>query len=116
MYSKEQQLKWNKSNRKPKTKKSKASNDEIAFLNWAKDKKFGCFVCGGRNTELHHIKLKSTDKKNHYHVIPLCIEHHKGYELSPHGTPTKWREIYTMSQQIEFAECMYGKYKEEEWN
>ena len=56
------------------------------------------------------MKLNSTDKKNHTRLIPLCLEHHKGSTLSPHGTGPKWRATYTMKEQNEAAAEIYYKF------
>ena len=71
MFDKSEQLKWDKSITK-KVHKRIATDDEVEYLNWMKSRNERCFVCGSSNTELHHIKHKSTDQKNHYEVLPLC--------------------------------------------
>lgn len=98
-----------------KAKKPKITKEEKAYLEYLNRNRhtYKCFVCGAMsNIEFHHVKLKSTDKKNHKRLIPLCVRHHHGRELSPHGTPKKWRETYTMKEQNEYAENMYYKYVE----
>ena len=52
-----------------------------------------CAVCGSPAIEIHHLISKNghsstrTDIKN---GIGLCPAHHRGSELSPHGTPEKF--------------------------
>ena len=71
-----------------------------------------CFICKGMNgIEMHHIKRNSTDKRIDRQVIPLCYNHHHGSDLSPHGTPKKFRETYSIEIQKEYAEKIYRKYK-----
>ncbi len=70
-----------------------------------------CFVCGTfLGIEFHHIKEHSTDKRIDSIAMPLCWYHHHGYELSPHGTPVKFREVYPMELQLKFAADMYECY------
>jgi len=102
MYSKEEQLKWNKPKKVKKSKRI-TNDDELKYLNWAKQQMIPCFVCGSYDTQLHHIKERSSDVKNHYEIIPLCIQHHLGNEMSPHGTSRKFREMYPIAGQREYA-------------
>ena len=131
MYSKEMQLKHNK---KPKDnlkfglrrsrgsfgKKSYKWNNkgrqrittdkELSYIQWSKSQEMSCFVCGRFADDRHHVKFKSTDKKNHKRLLPLCREHHTGSELSPHGTPRLWREFFPMAVQNDFADKLYAKW------
>ena len=96
-------------------KKAKVLSDDRDYLSWLKDNdvvKSQCFVCGSDNVQFHHIKRDSTDKKDHKRVIPLCSKHHTGWELSPHGTPARWREVYPMQVQYDFADGIYKMYLE----
>lgn len=103
MYSKEQQL--------YKNKKPKITQHEKDYLAWLQTQKFHCFVCHATtNIEMHHVKFKSTDKKNHKRLIPLCKFHHTGNIFSVHGTPTQWREAYTLEEQNNYADKIYAKY------
>lgn len=89
--------------------------EERDFLDYLPTTDYVCFVCGQRNgIEWHHVKEFSTDKKNHFRLIPLCgVEHHRlGTVLSAHGTPKKWRETFSMELQNSFADKIYEKYKE----
>lgn len=98
--TKQDQLKWNK--------KPKITEHERKYLAWLQTFPASCFICGSiRNIEYHHVKYKSTDRKDHTKLIPLCTEHHKGNKLSPHGTPTLWREMITMERQEDMAESIY---------
>ena len=95
--------------------KPKINDDDKAYLEWLDTQRenYGCFVCGRTCcNEWHHIKLYSTDSKNHKRLIALCgEEHHRlGQELSAHGTPKKWRETYSMEEQNEFADKIYADY------
>lgn len=83
-------------------KKRITTDKELKTLNLLNENKhlFRCFVCGGACEHLHHIKLYSSDKKDHSKLLPLCQFHHVGDELSPHGTPVKWRDRFTMEEQI----------------
>ncbi len=89
------------------------TDDEKAYLNWYKEIYQVCFICGKFATDRHHIKLRSTDKKNHKRLLPLCREHHMGSEFSPHGTPKLWRQKISIDKQNEFADNMYKNYEEQ---
>lgn len=96
-----------------KNKEPKISDIEREYLNWLHEECYGrCFVCYVQQVEWHHVKLKSTDKKNHKRLIPLCKEHHKGKIISPHGTPNQWRETFSMEQQNKFADEIYVSFLE----
>lgn len=124
MLTKKEQLTWNKPNKskygfgtkkyhlKKKSEKNLASDEDKEYLNFLKSLKLPCFVCGGYADNLHHVKLKSTDKKNHKIVIPLCSNHHTGFEFSPHGTPVSWRKSYPIEMQNLYADRLYKKYLE----
>lgn len=95
------------------SKNKRASAEDKLYLNWLHEQNYGCFVCGGHNgIEWHHVKLHSSDKKDHTKLIPLCgVEHHRlGQTLSAHGTPKKWREAYSMEKQNEVADKIYADY------
>ena len=105
-------FKGKKRNRKGNTKVTK---DDLNYMNWLHLNKFrfNCVVCESSNVEFHHVKRDSTDKKNHKRLIPLCQNHHTlSAELSAHGTPKKWREIYPMEFQCILADKIYSNYKE----
>lgn len=94
-----------------KNKKPKITKEEKDYLDWLQNRATTCWYCGTPyNIEWHHIKLKSTDKKDHKRLIPLCTEHHKGNKISPHGTPTKWREKFTIEEQNRYADRFYKSY------
>lgn len=109
MLTKSQQLSKNRQTKKPNMKnKPKITQHERDYLQWLQTFQCSCFVCGDiRNIQFHHVKYKSTDRKNHKLLIPLCIEHHKGNKLSPHSTPKLWREQISMEKQIDMAEAIY---------
>lgn len=115
MYTKEQQLKKNKQPKRSNKNKPKITQEESKYLTYLASIRFKtkCFVCGTTGVEWHHVKLKSTDRKNHTCLIPLCFLHHHGSEISPHGTPSKWRQTYTMEEQEETARMYYRVYKNE---
>jgi len=101
-------------------KKARLRNDiqqafkDPDYLTWLhEDKKPVCFSCGECNgIELHHIKEASSDKKDDRLVIPLCgVKCHRlGTELSAHGTPSKFRNIYPIPLQKEYAKDLYQEY------
>jgi len=94
---------------RPKPKK------EPKYLSWCHGQGLCCFACGGFDRiELHHVKECSSDHKDDSKVIPLCGEncHRNGTELSAHGTPKKFRQIFPIEVQLKFAEILYHRYKE----
>jgi len=107
---------------KKRSKTNIISAEEREFMKWlhseANYDRYPCFVCGkikhDDKIEWHHVKEYSSDKKNHKRLIPLCgVEHHRlGQELSPHGTPKKWRETYSMQEQMDFAERVWNDFQE----
>lgn len=100
-----------------KNKKPKITNEDREYLNWLNENRgaYPCFVCGTRNgIEYHHVKNKSTDKKNHRKLIPLCYFHHRvSSELSPHGSPKNWRMKYSIIEQEKIADKLYEDFKNE---
>jgi len=94
--------------------KPKAKESELSYLQWLhEDAQLHtclCMVCNRPVQDWHHIKLNSTDKKNHKRLIPLCKAHHVGNTLSPHGTPVLWRETYSIPRQNKIADEVYSKY------
>ena len=71
-----------------------------------------CFCCGEYGSiELHHIKECSSDKKIHSEVLPLCGDkcHRLGTELSAHGTPRKFREVFPLEVQRNFAKMLHKR-------
>lgn len=91
-----------------KSKKSLASNEDREYLQASKEQELSCWVCGCFAHDRHHVKEFSSDKKNHKQVLPLCKEHHIGKELSPHGTPRKWREKFPIEFQRQEADRYYA--------
>ena len=46
-----------------------------------------CMVCGRPNAECHHVIFGNSNRKwsdKYGLVVPLCHEHHRGSDLSPH--------------------------------
>lgn len=123
---KQSPLKMRNTPLKKKSKKSLPTHDEKEFMSWLHQheqmNRYGCFVCGCNNSsdtlEWHHVKLDSTEKKNHFRQIPLCGNlHHRGTKtnsnieaISVHGTPKKWRDTYSMKVQHEFAKKVHNDY------
>jgi len=126
--SKEQQLKHNK---KPKEKtfgkkkysikkrsvKNALTIEEKKYLEYLNSirNEVKCFACGENNPndsiEWHHVKNRSSDKKNHLRLIPLCgREHHRNGDISPHGNAKKWREIFDYSTQLIYAAGIHLRY------
>jgi len=99
---------------KKRSAKNKISKEEKEYLDWLQNQSFSCFVCGKQNgIEWHHVKKFSSDKKNHFRLIPLCGgEHHRLGKLSPHGNAKLWRETYSYEEQMEFAYDIYMKFKD----
>jgi hypothetical protein len=98
---------------KPTSKNKKSiSNEDKEYLEWLQTQSYCCFVCGERNgIEWHHVKLNSSDKKNHKRLIPLCgVEHHRLGNISPHGNPKRWREHFSMRLQENYADNIYETY------
>lgn len=91
-----------------KSKKNLATNEDKKYLQWFKEQGFSCLICGNYETESHHVKEFSSDKKNHKELLPLCLEHHRRGTPSPHKTPRLWRKHYPIEKQRELA---YGYYK-----
>ena len=120
MYTKEEQLKKVKKKKVStfgkknilKKKSQNLSKDEKDYLDWLQNQSYGCFVCGQQNgIEWHHVKKFSSDKKNHFRLIPLCFMHHRiSNELSAHGTPRKFRDLYPLDIQNIFANNIYIAY------
>lgn len=103
------------SNRNRKGSKSNTTSEELDYLHWLQLQNYPCFVCGCHNgIEWHHVKLYSSDKKNHKRLIPLCgEEHHRLGKLSPHGSPKLWRETFSLDVQNVAAEKIYDDYVRE---
>ena len=88
--------------------KPKINDEEQEYLTWFKQQDFPCFVCGTMCwIEGHHIKENSTDAKEHTSILGLCHKHHHGQELSPHGTPKKFRQKFPVAVQRVQAKQYY---------
>ncbi|MCF6330981.1 MAG: hypothetical protein L3I99_05480 [Sulfurimonas sp.] len=95
-----------------KNKKSITQGDKD-YLAWLQTQDYPCFVCKKYNKiEWHHVKEYSSDKKNHKRLMPLCGEecHRNGLTLSAHGTPKRFKEIFPMSVQNDYADTIYNLY------
>jgi hypothetical protein len=107
MYSKKEQLKWNKP---PK----EISKEDKAYLEWFANTNLACIVCNTLNgVQGHHIKERSTDKKNHKQMLPLCLEHHTGNKISPHGAKKQFFEMFPIEAQIIIGNLIYEQYLEQ---
>lgn len=91
-----------------------ATPEERDYLQWLQLLDVPCFCCGeyGNGIEWHHVKKYSTDKKDHTSLIPLCGVkcHRTGTDLSAHGTPKKFREMFPIELQREAAGKFYEQY------
>jgi hypothetical protein len=113
MYSKQDQTKWNKTKEKPSMKNKKKERN-YDYMEWFSKQSFQCFVCGTFvGVQGHHIKERSTAPKIDENLLPLCVEHHLGSTLSPHGTPNLFREFYPYDLQVECSKVYYKKYQKE---
>jgi hypothetical protein len=113
MYSKADQLKKNRTTKKPSMKnKPKITQHERDYLQWLKEQDLSCFSCGKkRGVELHHIKQSSSDRKNHLEVIPLCgVTCHRLGEYSAHSNPRWFRSEYPIEVQRKFAKILYKEF------
>lgn len=46
-----------------------------------------CMVCGQPHPEVHHVLFGNSNRKwseKYRLIVPLCAEHHRGWDLSPH--------------------------------
>ena len=87
------------------TKEEKQWMDKVASL--------GCYVCE-RPAALHHIRPKGTGmgrRTSHFHVIPLCYDHHQG-QFSIHMSKKAFEKEY--GTETEILEIVKQKVKEEE--
>ena len=83
------------------------------YLAWLHEEHLSCFVCDTRmGVQIHHVKEHSIDMRTDDKTIPLCYEHHLGNEISAHGTPKLFRELYPMDIQLAKANELYTRYKE----
>lgn len=100
---------------KPSIKNKKTITElDRKYLDYFANSNKACFVCETLNgVQGHHIKKFSSDKKIHSKMIPLCIEHHVGSTLSPHGTPKLFKEKFNFTFQEEVAKMHYDKFLNE---
>lgn len=103
MLSKKQQTAWNK--------KRGVSDLEKSYLKWFVSQNLSCIVCGTHNMiQGHHVKERSTDRKNHFQLIPLCADHHTGNKISPHGAKKEFFEMFPIEAQRKIADRIYDIY------
>lgn len=82
----------------------KATVDEAQ---WMRDvAELGCIVCRlyletYTPAEIHHIDGK-TKRGCHYHIIPLCPEHHRHGQIGParHKNKTEFERAYGTEQEL----------------
>jgi len=102
---------------KPSQKnKSKITQSDKDYLEWVKNQDLACFSCGDYGSiELHHVRENSCSCRSHTLVIPLCGEkcHRLGTELSAHNTPKRFRLVYPIEVQIDFANDLHNMYLRE---
>jgi len=110
----DRKIKANRIKPKPSMKnKPKISSQERDYLQWFAEQSHTCFICGTHyGIEGHHVKEHSTDRKDHTSLLPLCSRHHTGPDLSPHGTPKRFREAYPMEVQRRYAAEIYKSFLE----
>jgi len=91
-----------------------ATDKDLGYLEWFSLQSIKCFNCNCVAEEAHHIKGHSYDSKDHKSLLPLCCNCHKySTTLSVHGTPVKWRERYTIEEQLDYAREIYQQYLKE---
>ena len=105
---------------KKKSSKNVLTLEERAYLNHLDSVRdiALCFVCGKNRAddpiEWHHVKNRSSDKKNHFRLIPLCgKKHHRNGDISPHGNAKKWRDLYSYEEQLLYAAKIHLRYLNE---
>jgi len=105
--TKAEQTLWNK--------KIKITKEEKTYLDWFAHQSLGCIVCGSHfMIEGHHVKERSTDRKNHFQLIPLCAEHHTGNKISPHGAKRAFFNMFPIEAQRTIAFVIYNKFLEQQ--
>ena len=72
-----------------------------------------CAVCGSPAVEIHHLirKAHSITRTELMNGFGLCIEHHKGSELSPHGTPEAFEEWLRDNRPETYYWLKHNRYK-----
>lgn len=104
-------MSWSIKHHKPIKKRAHKEPDYLRWLHEAEQPP--CMVCKTYlGVQMHHVKENSASKRNDNEVIPLCYEHHTGFEFSVHGTARKFKEEYPMDYQLFVADRLYNKYKE----
>lgn len=113
-YTKAMQLMKNRLKPKVSQKnKPKITQDEKEYLNWLDQMRgsIPCVICNTfKNIEYHHVKNRSTDKKDHKRLIALCMDHHRYNKLSPHNGPRLFRSTYPVEVQNKIADELYQRY------
>lgn len=80
-----------------------------AYLDWFHNQGYGCMVCGTSPIHAHHVKKHSSDPRDDRYIIPLCELHHiYSDEMSPHGAPKAFRNLYHIELQKEIASKLYN--------
>lgn len=105
--TKAEQTSWNK--------KIRITKEEKTYLKWFAHQSLGCIVCGTHlMIQGHHVKERSTDRKNHFQLIPLCKEHHTGNKISPHGAKKAFFNMFPIEDQRTIAFVIYNKFLEQQ--
>ena len=98
---------------KKKSVKNVVTKDEQKYLNWLHEEYYPrCMICHTQsNIEFHHVKNRSSDRKNHLRLIPLCYNHHRlSSDISAHGAPKKFRDVYPYEDQLLLAARIHLEY------
>lgn len=105
--TKAEQTSWNK--------KTGITKEEKTYLEWFAQQSLSCIVCGTHfMIQGHHVKERSTDRKNHFQLIPLCSEHHTGNKISPHGAKKAFFNMFPIEAQRTIAFVIYNKFLEQQ--
>ena len=81
------------------------------YLNYMHHSDKACIICGSREIELHHIRMKGQIGRIDSQVVPLCMNHHRGM-FSPHGFDSSaFYEDYPKEWLLEQAEEFFNEYE-----
>jgi len=106
--TKAEQTSWNK--------KTGITKEEKIYLEWFAQQGLSCIVCGTHfMIQGHHVKERSTDRKNHFQLIPLCSEHHTGNKISPHGAKKAFFNMFPIEAQRTIAFVIYNHFLGEQF-
>lgn len=93
--------------------RNKTVNDS-QYLDRMKNVDFKCLLCSENGNELHHVysNIKGIARNDHL-IIPLCSEHHRGKECSPHVGKEAFYKIFSFEELVVIAEHIYQNYLKE---